>query len=126
MTKPLILIIDDELDMAEFVGEIAESRGFDVLISTSAIKFQQMYKSKQPSVIVMDIVMPDMDGIELIGWLADNSSTTPIILMSGYNPFYLEMTEKLGKRKSCNIVGTLIKPFTSEELDVLLQQIVNH
>ena len=126
MTKPILLIIDDEQDMAEYVGEIAEPLGFDVIISTSAREFQQNYTATQPSVIVMDIVIPEMDGIELIDWLAEINCTVPIILMSGYNAFYLEMAEKLGNRKSCNIIGTLIKPFTSEELEPFLQQTLNN
>ena len=63
MNKPLLVIIDDELDVAEFVGEVGKSVGFDVLITTTSRDFQNILISQKPSAIVMDIVMPDMDGI---------------------------------------------------------------
>jgi len=126
MTKPLLLIVDDEPDMAQFVGDIGEQVGFDALITNSAAEFQKSYISNQPSAIVIDIVMPDMDGIELINWLSENNCNTPIIFISGYDVLYLETAKKLGNRKGCHVIGTLTKPFKVEELEPLLQKIINY
>ncbi len=126
MTKPLLLIVDDEPDMAEFVGDVGDQSGFDVLIATSAREFQDLYLSKNPFAIVMDIVMPGMDGIELINWLCENDCNAYIIFMTGYDSLYIETAKKLGSRKGCRIIGTLTKPFTESELEPLLQQIFHY
>ena len=125
MIKPQLLIVDDELDIAEFVGDVGKALGFDVTTSKSGTEFQDKYSTRKPSAIVMDIVMPDKDGIELINWLCEKKCTAPIILMTGYDVLYVETAKKLGLKKGCRVIGTLRKPFTEEELEPLLQKIIN-
>lgn len=126
MEKPLLLIVDNEFDMARFVGDVAEPLGFNILIATSDIEFQEIFIAKKPSAIVMDIVMPGMDGIELVNWMSDHDYHSHIIFMSGYDVLYIETAKLLGQRKGCHVVGTLSKPFTAEELEPLLLQIINY
>ena len=125
MTKPLLLIVDDEPDIARFVGDVAESIGFEVLIAGNAIEFQQHYINQELTGIVMDIVLPEIDGIELINWLAENNSHASIIFMSGYDTLYIDTAKNLGVRKGLQVLGTLSKPFTVEELEPLLKRIIN-
>ncbi len=124
MNKPLLLIVDDEPDIAAFVGDVGESVGFDVLITNSSRQFQQVCSSISPSAIVMDIVMPDIDGIELISWLSEQEINAPIIIMSGYDG-YLSMTELLGEKQGLTVVGTLTKPFRIDDIEPLLLDILN-
>ncbi|MCK5665056.1 MAG: response regulator [Thiotrichaceae bacterium] len=126
MTKPILLIVDDEPGIAKFVGEAGKLVGFDILIANSAKEFKQYYASTVPAGIVLDIVMPDMDGIELINWLADFDCSVPITLMSGHNALYIDVAKKLGIRKGCQIIGTLSKPFSLDELKPLLQKNINY
>lgn len=123
MSKPLLVIIDDELEVAEFVGEVGESAGFDVNITTTSSDFQQVLMAQKPSLIVMDIVMPDMDGIELIEWMSQQQISVPIIIMSGYNG-YINMTELLAEKKGLTILGSLAKPFPVEDINLLFQQFI--
>lgn len=111
--------------MAHFVGDVGELLGFDALITNTAKEFQEIYLARQPSAIVIDIVMPDQDGIELIHYLSENNCLAPIILMSGYDVLYLETAKKLGSRKGCHIAGTLSKPFTVEEIEPLLKKMLH-
>lgn len=124
MTKPLLLIVDDEYEMAEFVGETAESVGFDILIATSGKEFQNYYSQNHLSGIVMDIVMPDMDGFELVQWLSANQCRVPIILMSGHGVLYTRMASQIGIANECQMVGILTKPFFRDELKFLFQKIL--
>lgn len=126
MAKPVLLVVDDEPDIAEFVKEVGQSVGFEVKVATNAREFQEIITYENPSGIVMDIVMPDMDGIELINWLCANDCTAPILFMSGYDAVYLEAAKVLGSSKGCHIVGALSKPFTIDELEPMLQRIFNH
>ena len=60
--------------------------------------------------------MPKVDGIELIGWLADQSCRSRIIVISGYNPDYAGFAKALGRTKGLNDVITLSKPVSVAEL----------
>ena len=124
MNKPLLLVVDDEPDIAAFVGDVGESVGFDVSITNSSRQFQQVCSTTPPSAIVMDIVMPDIDGIELINWLSEQKFSAPIIIMSGYDG-YIGMTELLGEKQGLTVIGTLTKPFRIDDLEPLLLDILN-
>lgn len=124
MDKPLLLVVDDDADQGEFVQFVAESSGFDVKLTTSAEQFQKCWTSDGASAIAMDIVMPDMDGIELISWLAEQHCAAPIIVMSGYGGRYCGPASTIGKANGVNVIGTLNKPFGVEELETLLERAV--
>ncbi len=123
MNKPVLIVVDDEPDMAELVADVADELGFSVLTATNVSSFQQLYSSEQPSAIVMDIVMPEMDGIELLEWMKSVGFSVPIIIMSGFDN-YIDMAELYGRKQGGDIIGTLIKPFELVELEKLLQQIL--
>ena len=125
MTKPLLLVVDDEQGMAEFISELAEDVGFDVKIETSAKKFQDTYIATNPTGIVMDIVMPEMDGNELVQWLGQQDSSTPVILMSGYAGQYIQAAEMIGQAGGAIIIGSLAKPIRADDLEPLLKEILS-
>jgi len=122
MTKPKLIVVDDDPGMAKLVKAAGESSGFDVLITTSAREFQKTWAENTSSVIVMDIVIPEMDGVELLMWLAEQNCSAPIILISGYGGKYLEMTKTLATDKKVKIVGTLTKPFKIDDLEKMLKE----
>ncbi len=124
MSKPLLIIVDDEPEMADLVKDVGELAGFDILIANNAKDFQTIWTNNTPSVIVMDLVMPDMDGVELLYWLGERKCDTPIILISGYGEGYLEMADHMGSGKGDQIVGTLKKPFQLAELEAMLNMAV--
>lgn len=121
MTKPSILVVDDEPMMTSIVSEVGELGGFDVIETNSAREFQGAWQDHDPTVVVMDIIMPDMDGIELLKWLSERKCLAPIILMSGYDPNYMEHASTVGTEKGNTIIGTLTKPFQITELEALLK-----
>jgi CheY-like chemotaxis protein len=125
MSKPVLIIVDDEPDMVEIVQYIAEMIGFDVRTASGAEAFQKIWKKTRPSAIVMDVVMPAMDGHELLQWLVEQGCTAPVLLMSGYNGKYLSSAERLGKVRGASIVGTLSKPFSVGDIEAKLKQILD-
>lgn len=123
MTKPLLIVVDDQPAITKFVDDVAVKIGFEVRSTFSAREFQQAYLSTDPVGIVMDIVMPDMDGNELLQWLAEQGSMTPVVLMSGYDDQYLDTAKRLGEARGVVVVGTLVKPFLMGELEKILVDI---
>ena len=122
MTKPKILVVDDEPLMTNMISEVGELGGFDVIETNSAKEFQSAWQVHDPTVVIMDIIMPDMDGVELLKWLSEDKCLTPIILMSGYDKNYLEIASTVGTEKGNTIIGTLTIPFQLAELEALLKE----
>lgn len=125
MSKPCLLIVDDEPDMVEFVSDVAEDMGFSCVSAGSAMECLSLFKTMRPAGIILDVVMPDMDGIELVRELAKRNCSAPIIAMSGYQKLYLDLLETLADKQNTVVLGTLSKPFQAEQLQDLLGQILN-
>lgn len=80
--KAKILIIDDELDLCEFLKSILEKTGkFEVFTSMDPIEGIALAKQEHPSLIILDIVMPQMDGTEVVEYLQKDKSTKDIIIV---------------------------------------------
>lgn len=124
MKQPHLLVVDDEPDIGKLVQKHARRIGYRVTIATSAEEFHRSLSREKPDVIVIDMVMPGVDGIELINDLARLEAKSSIILISGYNGKYLAPAEHLGRANGLKMLGTLEKPFRPPELKKLLEQAV--
>ncbi len=124
MTKPSrrLVVIDDEPAMGGFVCDVAEQAGFETQQFNNAIRFMEQFPS-HADVIVLDLMMPGIDGIELIRFLAKQRSPARLILMSGFDSSVLHSAEKLAIEQQLNFTGSLNKPFRHEELAQLLKQL---
>ncbi len=110
MAEKRLLIVDDEPDFAEFVGIVGEQLGYETLKISDPRKFQDSYNEFTPDVIVLDMVMPEIDGVELIKWLTSQNATAKVVIISGYNPLYAKMGEVLSAAGGLSDVMTLQKP----------------
>lgn len=120
MKNGRLLIVDDEPEFGEYVGRVGERIGLSVRVTTNAKTFKETFQSFDPTVIVMDIVMPEVDGIELIEWLSENECTAKVILVTGFNPHYADATQKLGEARGMMSVTTLTKPVSLADLKAAL------
>ncbi len=124
MAKPQLIVVDDEKEMAEIVAHAGTMVGFESEIMTSAKELQEVWPERQPDVIVLDVMMPDVDGFDLLSWLSKQNCTVPIVIISGHDPMFLELAADYGEKNVGTIVGTLSKPFSIDELKVLLLKAV--
>ncbi|MFQ5660366.1 MAG: bacteriohemerythrin [Gammaproteobacteria bacterium] len=122
MNKPSLIVVDDEQDICDIVREIAEVDGFRVLTASSAEKFQTLWQANRPAVLVIDIMLPEMNGLQLLHWLAKEGCYDPIILMSGLGDKAIEIAEMTAEMTGENIIGILPKPLPLDELEALLQK----
>jgi DNA-binding response OmpR family regulator len=118
-----LLVIDDEATICDFVKQVAEDTGFAVAVAVNHEQFRAAYDSFRPTAILLDLVMPDVDGIALLGILADEDCQAKILIMSGFHPELLKSGFRLGDGYRLDVKGTLHKPFGSAELRVALQQL---
>ncbi len=85
MSDVYILIVDDEADICSLVKEILEDEGYEVSTAENAEQAREARRARRPDLILLDIWMPDTDGISLLKEWANNSGeNTPVIMMSGH------------------------------------------
>jgi CheY-like chemotaxis protein len=115
-----LLVIDDEPAFGSFVKEVAEGLGYDVRVTAKADEFADTYETFDPTVIVLDVVMPEVDGIELVQWLAQEKCKAKIVIVTGYNPHYADAAKRLVSAGDLPTVVTLTKPVSLADLRATL------
>jgi CheY-like chemotaxis protein len=115
-----LLVIDDSAAFAEYVRNVAETLGFGVELSHDGKVAKTAYHAFKPDVIILDMVMPEVDGIEIVHWLADEGCEARLIVVTGYSPHYAEMTKTLAEARGFELVKTLNKPLRLAELRAAL------
>ncbi len=115
-----LLVIDDEPAFGSFVREVAEGLGYDVRVTAKADEFADTYETFDPTVIVLDVVMPEVDGIELVQWLAQEKCKAKIVIVTGYNPHYADAAKRLVSAGDLPSVMTLTKPVSLADLRAAL------
>jgi CheY-like chemotaxis protein len=111
-----VLIVDDEPRFAAFVGRVAERMGYEVEVTTHGRDFKKAYLHQSPDIVVIDMVMPEIDGNELVLWLVDQECSANIIIITGYHPDYAVNARLLAEFKGLRSVATLSKPVSVHRL----------
>ena len=111
MAKKKILIVDDEKDLLLMLEKRLTAEGYSVLTADNGKDAITIAKSKSPDLIILDVLMPGMDGCEVAERLKDDFRTQniPIIFLTAL------LTRKEEYIKD-HIIAVFAKPFDSEEL----------
>ena len=110
MSKKRLLAVDDNKPFLEFVRTVAVELEYDVEVACEGVVFKKLYETFQPDTVVIDLIMPDIDGMELIQWLAEKGFGTHVIVVTGYSPEYAGLAKMLGEGKGLPTVSALTKP----------------
>lgn len=85
MSASHILVVDDEPDIRQLVGDILEDENYSVTTAEDAAAARAALRDRRPDLILLDIWMPDLDGISLLKeWSAGSGPACPVIMMSGH------------------------------------------
>ena len=114
-----VLIVDDNKSIRTMVADYLGARGYDVIEASDGIKGLDSALSSEASVIILDVVMPGMDGVRLCQLLRDKGLTTPIIML----------TEKASIRDKeagygVGVDDYLAKPFSARELELRIEALL--
>jgi CheY-like chemotaxis protein len=113
---PDILVIDDDPQMRRLLTRILKGAGHSVREAKNGREGIAVFQQLRPALVISDIVMPDMEGIETILALRGKEPDMPIIAISGgSDPLYLRAAEKLGA------TAILAKPFSADALLALVE-----
>lgn len=85
MANNTILVVDDELGIRELLSEILGDEGYNVALAENAEQARNYRSQTRPDLVLLDIWMPDTDGVSLLKeWVRQNLLTMPVIMMSGH------------------------------------------
>jgi DNA-binding response OmpR family regulator len=83
-TAPLIVVADDDPDIVALVGGVLSKNGFEVAGATNGTDALELVRSHRPDLVVLDVSMPNLDGLEVLQFVRSDPETAelPVILLS--------------------------------------------
>jgi EAL domain-containing protein (putative c-di-GMP-specific phosphodiesterase class I) len=120
MPNRRILILDDDAAVGQTIQWLAEGFGFKAAFVTHAEAFFLKLGQMNPDIITIDLVMPDLDGVEIMRLLAERDCRAKIIISSGMGTRVLDAAQRSAREHGLNILGTISKPISKEALRSLI------
>lgn len=113
MGKKKVLIVDDEPNILKLVTFILKSNGYDTIEASSGIECLEKAETEKPDIIILDVMMPEMDGFEAAKKVKSNPITRhiPILMLSSKAQFEDKMTGI-----DSGAMDYITKPFDKQEL----------
>jgi EAL domain-containing protein (putative c-di-GMP-specific phosphodiesterase class I) len=121
MNRGRLLILDDDSAVARTIAAIAQVERFEVRLSSEPEAFFEQVAIWSPTHLAVDLVMPGMDGIEVLRTLAARRCSARIIVTSGMGAKVLESARNAAAERGLQIAGILPKPFKADALRELLR-----
>ncbi len=120
MAELKLLILDDDELTGETLKNVAEFSGMSVVFTQNATEFFAQLASWSPSHIALDLVMPEMDGVEVLAELSARNISAQIMITSGVGQQVLQAAARLAAAHGLNIIGILPKPFNPRSFQELI------
>ncbi|MEW6989531.1 EAL domain-containing protein [Colwelliaceae bacterium 6441] len=117
-----LFILDDDPQYAQLLSEVAGDEGWSVDFSIDPIAFLDK-KISNNTILVLDLILPQIDGIEVIRELAKRKCYCPLILISGFDNKVLHSAQQLAEAHNIPVIETLTKPFEIAYFVTLLKSI---
>jgi DNA-binding NtrC family response regulator len=121
-----LLIVDDETGITRLIEATARELAFEVMSINDTDQFEKALQQFKPTIIFLDIAMPGRDGMELIGHLAAGNYPGKVVVMSGSDPRYIQMSSTIAKTRGLVVAGTLPKPFRKQQVADLLTRLAEN
>lgn len=113
MPKAKILVADDDKSTRELISIVLEDEGYEVITAINGIETVEKTQKDKPDLIVLDIMMPQMDGYEALNKIKENAeiANIPILVITART---IKIYEKISK--GLGAVDHITKPFSPDEL----------
>jgi len=121
MSQRTVYLLDDEEEMLDMLSDVIETTGLTVQAYSHADHFfEQVKKFEEDAILVLDLKMPDIDGIEVIRRLSTMNAPPALIIMSGHHAGVLHAAEKLGREQGLEVIAYIGKPINLKRFKNLL------
>ena len=117
-----LLVVDQQHSFVGLARLVARSVGYLTDAVHDPRDLATRFRNRRPDVVVIEIVLPEMDGIEMIGVLSELGFDGQLILVTGHEPKYLELARKTAEAKGLQIAACLMKPARTAQMAQALAQ----
>lgn len=116
-----ILYVEDDIDTQKEMTKVLSQLSKSVFVATSGIEALEIYKEQKPQIIISDIAMPNLNGIEFIKKIREENKTIPIVLLTAYDD-----KDYLLPAANLNIQSYIIKPISTSKLKEVLYNSIEY
>lgn len=126
MPEKKILVVDDEEELLELISDTLSAQGYEVTTGVTAEEAVNKAKALIPDLLLIDIILPDMEGPEAVRILSENPATSniPTIFLSGIITRDNDENATTEVRVGGRLYTALSKPFSSQELMVEVRKAI--
>ena len=114
-----ILVVEDENEACKYIASHLRRRGYDALMANSAEEALSIIKEQNPDLVLLDIYLPGMSGIDLLKLVRDFNTKIKVVIMSGYLGSFLDDLQF----KGLGVLEFIEKPMSFTTLDSALERI---
>ena len=114
-----ILIIDDETDLRDLIKDVLEEEGYEVSCAANGADGILLNEKINPDLIVLDLRMPEMDGIETLENIRINDDEVSVVILTGYG-----CPDTIRDAVTLNVSEYLSKPFENRELVSIIGRVL--
>ncbi len=111
-----LIVLDDEIRVGQTIAHIASSESFQTKVTTNGPGFFATLEESSPNCIILDLIMPGHDGIQMINHLANQNCRASLLIISGADQRVINTAANIAVARGLNVIGKLQKPFTADAL----------
>ncbi len=115
-----VLVIEDDASIAELLRIVLERRGYNVSVTSDCASATAILGTSVPELILLDLMLPDGDGLEVLRWLRDDvGSAVPVVVLTGFR-----QEEKALRAFDLGAADFISTPFRPRELVARIQRVL--
>ena len=116
-----VLVVEDDSSIAELLRIVLERQGFVVTIAGDCASATAALESSSPSLVLLDLMLPDGHGLDLLRWLRDDlGSALPVVVLTAFR-----QEEKALRAFELGAADFISKPFRPRELVARIQRVLS-
>lgn len=119
--KPVILVIDDEEDMLRGCGRLLEAQGNKTILVSNPKTAAQVIKEEDVDLVLCDLLMPEVDGVQVLELIQKINSYIPVIIFTAYGTI-----DRAVNAMRAGAFDFIEKPFEAEQLNLVVQRAMKH